>query len=156
MPELALGRVALRGSGGRSDGLGLRLLLELDLCPAALLRLRLSALLLLPELRLVRVALCRRRGRRRGELHRPPFTLQFEGLAQELLRGSLGCGGDDVLLTADVDAGDVDWFSTFQASFSRPWELHVALTGEPRLQSIYEKDTGFRTEVEAASAPRMG
>jgi hypothetical protein len=54
-----------------------------------------------------------------------------------------------------VDADAIDWFTTFQAAFSRPWELHVALSGEPRLSSILERNIGVRTEVEASSAPGM-
>ncbi len=63
---------------------------------------------------------------------------------------------DDLLLTAEIDAEDIDWFTTFQDAFVRPWEMCVAISGQPRLTSILDKSDGERLDLGESSAPRMG
>lgn len=48
----------------------------------------------------------------------------------------------EIMLRGAVDADQVEWFATFQAMFSHPWERQVWFQGPIRLDRIQDLGTG--------------
>lgn len=48
----------------------------------------------------------------------------------------------DIMMRGRVGASQVEWFSTFQAMFSHPWELQVYFEGFMALENVREIRTG--------------
>jgi len=68
----------------------------------------------------------------------------------------LGGPGEEAMLRGEVSRESVDWYSTFQAAFSRPHEMELSLGATPRLTRVVDLSSEAEYDMDETSSPAPG